>query len=92
MIPQTDHSIAESSLLDQLKVCPYTNREEAFATSDDDWVDDHLNLVDKTCPKCMRGEFRTVDRNVVFSIGLKAPYRLRIELAHNSRPRTARLR
>src|SRR5262249_17592760 len=47
-VPQNDHSLAEPSLLDQLKVQPHTIWEEAFSAADDHREYDHLKFVNKT--------------------------------------------
>src|SRR5207302_3857380 len=60
-VPQNDHTLTEASLLDQLEVKPHTLGEEPFSAADDHGADNHLELVDKTCPYRLRREFRTVN-------------------------------
>jgi hypothetical protein len=91
-VPQNDHSRAEPSLLDQLQVQPYTIREEPFSTSDDHGADDHLELVDKTGPYRVCGEFRTVDSDVVIGVGLEPPDRVGLELTFKRPSRSRRVR
>jgi hypothetical protein len=47
--------------------------EEAFSAADDHGADNHLEFVDKTRPYRLRGEFRTVNSDVVLSVGLEPP-------------------
>jgi hypothetical protein len=58
------HSVAEPSFIDQLQVQSHTIREEPFSATDDHGADDHLKLIDKTSPYCVRSEFRTINRQV----------------------------
>jgi hypothetical protein len=48
-----------------------------------------LELVDKTRPYRLRGEFRTVNSDVVLGVGLEPPDCARIEFTLDSRPRAA---
>lgn len=52
---------------------------------------DHLELVHKAGTYRLRGEFRTVNRDVVLGADLESPDRIRIELPLDPRPRAARL-
>ena len=64
---ESDHTVAEASLLDELEVQPHTIREEPFSAADDHRADNHLELVDQTRSYRLRGEFRTVNSDVVLS-------------------------
>jgi len=44
--------------------------KEALSAADDHGADDHLELVDKTRPNRLCGEFRTVNSDVVLGVGL----------------------
>ena len=70
-VPQDDHTVAEPALLDQLQVQPHTIWEEPLSATDDYRTDEHLELVDKTGPYRLRGEFRTVNSDVVLGAGLE---------------------
>jgi hypothetical protein len=50
-----------------------------------------LKFIDKTGPECMRGEFRTVNRQVALGVGLEPPDGVGIESTRNLGPRAARL-
>src|SRR5688572_12817363 len=89
-VPQDDHAVAEPALLDQLQVQPHTVRKEPLSATHDHGADDHLELVDKTGPYRLRGEFRTVNRDVVLGASLEPPDRVGIELPLDPRPRAAR--
>jgi hypothetical protein len=49
-----------------------------------------LELVDKTGPYRLRGEFRTVNSDVVLGAGLEPPNRVGVELPLDPRPRATR--
>jgi len=63
-VPQNKHSVAEPSFIDQLQFQSHTIREEPFSAAADHGADDHLKLIDKTSPYCVRSEFRTINRQV----------------------------
>ena len=50
-----------------------------------------MELVDKTRPYRLRGEFRTVNSDVVLGVGLEPPDCAGIEFTLDPRPRAARL-
>lgn len=50
-----------------------------------------MELVDQTGPYRVRGEFRTVNSDVLIGVGLEPPDRVGLELTFNTRPRAARL-
>jgi hypothetical protein len=65
--------------------------KKPLSAANDCWADNHLELVDKTCPYRLRGEFWTVHRDVMLSVGLEPRDCVRIEFALDLRPRSARL-
>ena len=79
-MPKDDHAVAEPTLLDQLQLQPHTIGEEPLAPTNDHGADDHLELADKTGPDRLRGQFRTVNRDVMLGAGLEPPDRGGIEL------------
>src|SRR5258708_38404014 len=90
-VPYSDYSVAERSLFDQLQLRPHAIREEPFSASDDDGVNEHLDLIDKTGSKRVRRESRTVDTHVALGIRFEPSDCIGIELTFNPRPRAARL-
>jgi hypothetical protein len=67
-----------------------TPSEESLSAANDHGADDHLELVDKTGPYRLRGEFRTVNSDVVLGAGLEPPNRVGVELPLDPRPRATR--
>ena len=84
-VPQNDYPITEALLLDQLEIQAHTIGEKPLSAANDRWADNHLELVDKTRAYRLHGEFWTVHRDVVLSVGLEPPDR-RDEFALDPRP------
>src|SRR5579862_5940968 len=91
-VPEDDDPIAEAALFEQLEIQAHAVREEPLATTDHYGADDHLELIDQTGSYRLRGEVRTIDRQVAAGAGLEPPDRVGVELPLDPGARTARLR
>ncbi len=85
-LSQNDHSLTEPSLLDSFEIEPHTIGEEPLSAADNNWANNHLELVDKTCIDRSRGELKTCNSYVARGICLEPPERVGIECALDLRP------
>lgn len=89
-VTQNNHAVVKATFRHEFQVQPHTLWEEPLSAPHDCGADSHLKLIDKAQANRLRGEFRTVNGNVVRAIGFEASDRIAIKLPLDPCPRTAR--